>query len=423
MSDVRIKAKGFIVTFGKRVFGGYFNKRSPGLTFAKPLLNRHILFSVVPIYDRQNRFTVQISSNTNPVLNKKFGTIFIRKRFPYASFSCDFVDYYKAFHIKIAWIKCDDDYTLSIKNKQTGNVQEICDVMFLDKSNGGQSQKILSGMELSELSKIRYEDAKELARAALSSAANNKSDKAKTDLMKIFAALRVNHRFIRKGLQALATKAEHNPSQLDDLAEDINNLIDPFILGPHGYNRRLSSISNKKLHSAISRLVSFVEDNGAKIFLNSGTLLGARRSGDMLPHDDDLDFAIYISGATENEIAKGWNEIRQKFYENFKIIEKGAFFAIDILDGTEIDLFPAWSIDGKVYIFPYCTGEIKDESLLPLGEVLLRDHLYPAPRKIDSVLEVNYGPNWHSPDPYWKFDWNSARANFKRIKLLFEETR
>lgn len=46
-------------------------------------------------------------------------------------------------------------------------------------------------------------------------------------------------------------------------------------------------------HSAMAELVQIQNASGAKLFAISGTLLGIHRDGDIIEHDDDLDFGIF----------------------------------------------------------------------------------------------------------------------------------
>lgn len=66
-------------------------------------------------------------------------------------------------------------------------------------------------------------------------------------------------------------------------------------LGP-SFEGNESGVQSRLLASA-QRLIDDLQELGYPVFIVGGTLLGAKRSGTLLPHDDDIDLA-WISRAT-----------------------------------------------------------------------------------------------------------------------------
>lgn len=414
MNARTVEAKGFAGILGKRGGSQVFDTGSPGLVATRPFGSRQLLFSALANYNDLERYEVRLTSagSTAP---RKFWKIFVRKRFPYLSLRPEFKDAYKTFFVIAALIRGRDDHEILVIDRQTGDSQRICDIMALGRGPAQSPPREWSDREIAALAQIPRDEARLVARDILETGLLGTAEEADLLRLKVFAALRVNHRFIRSRLQR-AEAAERTR-----LARSINTILEPYFLGPHRFSRRLASIRDQELHEALTPLFSFIESIGASGFLNNGTLLGARRSGDMLPHDDDLDIAIHVHGDTETQIAEEWRQVRNAFRERYEIIDKGAFFAIDILDRIKVDVFPAWTLDGRAYVYPICAGEMAHDDLLPVSKVTLRGTAYPAPRNVEALLALNYGPNWRVPDRYWKFDRKAAKR-FGRMKNHLYET-
>jgi hypothetical protein len=238
------------------------------------------------------------------------------------------------------------------------------------------------------------------------------------ELALLFASQRINFRFVRQqvllsqNMDAGAAGAQ----QFLDLEANINSLTEPYFLGPHNYSRRLATLTDVELKAGLDAIFSFLKSRGFEAFLNSGTLLGATRSGDLLPHDDDMDLAVHITGADMAEVGLLRRTLRTDLSQAFDFEAKGAFAALHLDSDIQVDLFPAWTADDKVHIFPYCFGHLQTKDIFPLTSGKLRGNSFPVPANVDKVLSLNYGPNWLEPDLYWKFDWNSAMKAFKKSR-------
>lgn len=78
----------------------------------------------------------------------------------------------------------------------------------------------------------------------------------------------------------------------------------------HDYGASLDQHDRAALWQGISDIMEMLKGLGLTAFLNSGTLLGAVREGDLLGHDDDIDLAVLISGRTQEEAAQSWLDLR-----------------------------------------------------------------------------------------------------------------
>ncbi len=410
VSRKKVKTRGILGILGKRAAGQVYDKRSLGLVPVQTFDRRRLFFSLLVKYEDLERYDVQLTSAGNAA-PRRFRKIYSRKAFPYLSLRPDFKGAYKTFFLKIALIRDRDDHEVVVIDRQSGDRERIWDIMALGRGPARSAGAAPGDREIAELAKMPYDAARPVARRILETALSGSAQEADLVRLKVYAALRVNHRYLRGRLQ----KAK--PDENARLARSVNAMLEPCFIGPHGFNRKLDSIGDQELHQALAPLFSFIESIGAVGFLNNGTLLGARRSGDMLPHDDDLDIAIHVNGDTEAQVAGEWQRVRNAFSQHYQVIDKGAFFAVDILGGVEIDIFPAWTRDGRAFVYPICAGEMAHGDLLPVSQLSLRGTPYPAPRDTDALLALNYGPKWRVPDPYYKFDPQVAKQ-FEHMKNL-----
>ena len=94
--------------------------------------------------------------------------------------------------------------------------------------------------------------------------------------------------------------------------------------------------------------------------MNSGTLLGVTRDKRLIEHDDDLDLALVLKANTAAAAAKEWNELTATLRDQGIIdLKKTNSPSVLKLQGTgdlDIDLFPCWIEDGRIFVFPYSYG-------------------------------------------------------------------
>ena len=107
---------------------------------------------------------------------------------------------------------------------------------------------------------------------------------------------------------------------------------------------------------------------------------------------------------TGNELKK-YQKITQQI-ENLGLLEERTgrnhgLFRLKPVAGFTVDLFPAWAVDGKVYVFPHTFGELDIADVLPFAKCGITGLNIPA--QPEKMLAINYGPGWKEKDPLWKF--------------------
>ena len=201
---------------------------------------------------------------------------------------------------------------------------------------------------------------------------------------------------------------------------DCRRVLAPYTLNPHGYHLALGSRDPAGLWALVAEVGAEVAALGHACFLDSGTLLGLVREGDVLAHDDDVDLAVVLDPDDSPDAAgaaRQWQELRTRalaaglldpdFEER-----RPSHCRVAARDGLMIDLFPAWQGGGRMYVWPHTYGDLAADDVLPPGRRQVHGVEVLLPRQPELLLEANYGPGWRSPDPTFRFDWARAHDRF-----------
>ncbi len=213
----------------------------------------------------------------------------------------------------------------------------------------------------------------------------------------------------------------------------VSKALAPDRLNHHGYGQTFAHLDHDDIWSHLREVIEALENEGHSVFLNSGTLLGVVRDGKLIEHDDDIDLAVELSAKTQKEAAAEWIEIRD-LLEKMDLFDHEANKNPTIHKLTskevngrfvEIDLFPLWYQDTdegeRAWLYPHTRGELKREDIFPLKACDVSGLMLPAvPEK---MLALNYGENWQTPDPLWRFNWRDSHAHFKEFSSSLKPLR
>lgn len=191
----------------------------------------------------------------------------------------------------------------------------------------------------------------------------------------------------------------------------------------HGYDRKtFDQLDHGAIWSQVAHHVSLLNDWGYQAFLNSGTLLGVVRDGQLIKHDDDVDLAVILNSDTLEGLAKEWSDLIERLraadmfdeesFDDPKIIKLRRSCSV------QIDLFPGWINDGKVFVYPHTCGELSEQDVLPLGACAVTGN--PVPAEPEKMLVLNYGKDWREPNPYFSFPWKQAQRRFAAFREHIE---
>ena len=137
----------------------------------------------------------------------------------------------------------------------------------------------------------------------------------------------------------------------------------------------------------------------------------------MIEHDDDVDLAILLKATTRREAAYEWVEL----LDQLKKIDllgnadsgQNEIFKLKAALEFEVDLFPCWIENDRVFIYPHTFGELDKNSLLPTQQCAITGYKIPA--NPEAFLAQNYGQDWGISNPYFIFPWPQQKRLFREF--------
>jgi hypothetical protein len=203
-------------------------------------------------------------------------------------------------------------------------------------------------------------------------------------------------------------KSDREKKHCEDFINAVNDYLSPTLLTNHGYidpDQTFGQVSHEVVWEAVAGHINILETAGLKIFLDSGPLLGLTRDGKLIDHDNDIDLGVLLESKTEATAVKLWDALADKI-EKLGLLEERngrnhGLLRLKPVAGFTVDLFPAWTVKNKVFVFPHTFGELELDDVFPFAKCEITGLNIPA--KPEKMLAINYGPGWKEKDPQWKF--------------------
>jgi hypothetical protein len=176
---------------------------------------------------------------------------------------------------------------------------------------------------------------------------------------------------------------------------------------------------------AAQRLASDLHQLGVTAYICSGTLLGAVRTGHILPHDDDVDFGVLARATHPVDIVLEGYALEEALhdlgYATFR--HSGAHLQV-LFTGTGggpdfyMDIFTSFFRDDGTFNQPFHLRQTMMRSAIaPTSEVQLEGRTFASPANPGAWLSACYGVSWQTPDPSFRFV--TPRSTYHRFDSWF----
>lgn len=204
-----------------------------------------------------------------------------------------------------------------------------------------------------------------------------------------------------------------------------HNLVNELVkdkgvaLGPHGFTQTFdlrSDSKKKKVYQELAWILKVLNENfGVKAFISSGTLLGIVRDGALIGHDDDVDICYISNADNETGVLKERQDLVLFLQElGCRVAPSGiAHYWCTTPNGLNLDIFTGFEEQGFCSMNPIGRKKVASSAVLPLTQAKHHGVDLYLPRDPESLLVLNYGDNWRTPDPLWTFNWGQAKSDFK----------
>ena len=152
----------------------------------------------------------------------------------------------------------------------------------------------------------RTDELARLERSILTLDPTLKSQKAQQAAITLYCLYLRNHRNAHKLLKlwTVTQKAEGLQDAIPAFQEKLDRITFPLGLGRHGFNPSFKNLDLDAVEEELHKLMADLSRFDVQPFLNSGTLLGYYRDGRPIPHDDDFDLGVLVTGNSEEEVAQ-----------------------------------------------------------------------------------------------------------------------
>lgn len=158
-------------------------------------------------------------------------------------------------------------------------------------------------------------------------------------------------------------------------------------------------------------LVDHLQTLGYTTYITGGTLLGAVRLGNLLPHDDDTDLAILLPHSHPSDLSLDSYRLEDHLTELGYVVVRHSTVHLQVMSLTAtgeidhyIDIFSAFYRSEQEFCQPFhVRAAVPRSSIVPIQSMDVAGVPFPVPAVPADWLVSCYGPNWATPDPSFRF--------------------
>ncbi len=182
----------------------------------------------------------------------------------------------------------------------------------------------------------------------------------------------------------------------------------PLRLGKHGLRVPVAFRDEKVIMSQMTEMRDKVRALGHKPLLMYGTLLGAIRERDFIPHDDDVDLAVIMPDTGPDELNDACVDFIKLLNDNGVKATRGAAHSPLIhchRGAVTYDIFILGQQGDTVY-WPHTALKVVPERadiFLPTKLLEFKGEEFDGPNDPEAVCLARYGEGWKVPNP--SFEW------------------
>jgi hypothetical protein len=199
---------------------------------------------------------------------------------------------------------------------------------------------------------------------------------------------------------------KHIERRVNELYESAtrNSAILPIMFRAHGMSGAELKINASKYIASMKEIAGILEEMGYPAGICYGTLLGAVRNGEFIPHDDDVDMMMLVRSTNDEDMKAELKEIVRRL--NDRQITASITAGFDFLKikapgaGKYSDVFPIIVKDDetvRMYMEQLKIRDVPRNCVLPFSTTEFYGEQFSAPALPQEFLEQRYGSDWRIP--------------------------